>query len=45
MERLAHELNDSRLNISQALNMMESQQLVILHRGCIEIPAFERLIM
>lgn len=45
MERLAHELNDSRLNISKALNMMESQGLVVLHRGSIDIPAFERLIM
>lgn len=45
MERLAHELNDSRLDISKALNTMERQGLIILRRGCIEIPAFERLIM
>lgn len=45
MERLAHELNDSRLDVSKALNKMESENLVILHRGLIEIPAFELLIM
>ena len=45
MERLAHELNDSRLDVSKALNKMESENLVILHRGLVEIPAFELLIM
>ncbi|MBP5454968.1 MAG: Crp/Fnr family transcriptional regulator, partial [Paludibacteraceae bacterium] len=45
MERLAHEMNDSRLDVSRALNKMEQDNLVILHRGMIEIPAFELLIM
>lgn len=45
MERLAHEMNDSRLDISRALNKMEREKLLILHRGLIEIPAFEQLIM
>ena len=44
MTRLAHELNDSRLDISRALNAMQEAGLVALHRGCIEIPALERLI-
>jgi CRP-like cAMP-binding protein len=45
MERLAHEMNDSRLDVSRALNKMERENLVILHRGLIEIPSFELLIM
>lgn len=45
MERLAHEMNDSRLDVSRALNKMEQDNLVVLHRGMIEIPAFELLIM
>lgn len=45
MERLAHEMNDSRLDVSRALNKMAQENLVILHRGMIEIPAFELLIM
>ena len=44
MTRLAHELNDSRLDISRALNAMQDAGLLALHRGCIEIPALERLI-
>lgn len=45
METLAQELNDSRLNVSRVLNEMERQQLVVLHRGRIEIPLIERLLM
>lgn len=45
MERLAHEMNDSRLDVSRALNRMEREKLIVLHRGMIEIPAFELLIM
>lgn len=43
MTRLAHELNDSRLNISRALNAMQEVGLLVLHRERIEIPALERL--
>lgn len=38
MTRLAEELNDSRLDISVALHEMQDQGLVVLKRGCIEIP-------
>jgi CRP-like cAMP-binding protein len=43
MNRLAGELNDSRLHISQALNSLADQGLMILSRGKIEIPAVEQL--
>ena len=43
MERLAEEVNDSRLNISHALNAMQAEGLLQLHRGRIEIPQLERL--
>ena len=45
MERLAGELNDSRLNVSRALNAMKRQGLLQLHRGRIEVPSLERLLM
>ena len=45
MNQLAAELNDSRLDISRALNDMQSQGLLTLHRGRIEIPMLERLLM
>lgn len=45
MTRLADELNDSRLEISRALNHMQAQGLVQLRRGVISIPAMEKLIM
>lgn len=45
MNRLAQELNDSRLDISRALNQMQADQLLTLHRGRIEIPSLERLLM
>lgn len=44
MTRLAEELNDSRLDISRALNEMQTDGLIRLHRGVIEIPSLERLI-
>ncbi|MGI6242848.1 MAG: Crp/Fnr family transcriptional regulator [Prevotella sp.] len=43
MDRLAEELNDSRLHISQVLNEMAARKMVILSRGKIEIPSIERL--
>jgi len=45
MNQLAAELNDSRLDISRALNDMQSRGLLTLHRGRIEIPMLERLLM
>ena len=44
MERLAEELNDSRLNISRTLNAMQAEGLLELHRGRIEIAQLERLL-
>ena len=44
MERLAEELNDSRLNISHTLNAMQAEGLLELHRGRIEIAQLERLL-
>ena len=44
MERLAEELNDSRLNISRTLNAMQADGLLELHRGRIEIAQLERLL-
>ena len=45
MNQLAGELNDSRLNVSKVLNEMEREHLIILHRGRIEIPLLERVLM
>ena len=45
MTRLAGELNDSRLDVSRALNEMQADGLIVLHRGRIEIPQMERLAM
>ena len=45
MERLARELNDSRLDVSRALNAMQADGLLVLHRGRIEVPSLERLFM
>lgn len=45
MERLAHEVNDNRLHVSQALNAMQTDGLLTLHRGRIEVPSLERLFM
>lgn len=45
MLQIAQELNDSRLDISNALNQMQADQMITLHRGRIEIPMLERLLM
>ena len=45
MRRLASEVNDSRLNVSEQLNAMQAEGLLQLHRGRIVIPSLERLIM
>lgn len=45
MRQLADLLNDSRLDISIALNKMQEDGLLTLHRGRIEIPMIERLLM
>lgn len=45
MRQLAHEVNDSRLDVSVALNHMQQQGLIILKRGSIDIPYFEKLLM
>ncbi|MBR1469902.1 MAG: Crp/Fnr family transcriptional regulator [Prevotella sp.] len=44
MTRLAQELNDSRINISRALNRLQDDGMLSLGRGKIEIPALERLL-
>lgn len=45
MQQLADNLNDSRLDVSIALNQMKAEGLLTLHRGRIEIPMIERLLM
>lgn len=45
MTQLAAELNDSRLDISHALNDMQDNGMITLHRGRIQIPMLERLLM
>lgn len=45
MQQMAKELNDSRLDISVTLNKMQAEGLLTLHRGRIEIPMLERLLM
>ena len=45
MRRLADEVGDSRLDVSRTLNQMQSDGLLTLHRGRIEIPMIERLLM
>jgi CRP-like cAMP-binding protein len=45
MNRLADELNDSRLNVSRVLNALQHEKKVILHRGRVEIPLLEHLLM
>lgn len=45
MKRLATEMNDSRLDVSRALNDMQDEGLLTLHRGRIEVPSLERLFM
>ncbi len=45
MNRLAQEVNDSRLDVSKALNEMQEEGLLELYRGRIHIPALEKLLM
>lgn len=45
MKQIADELNDSRIDVSRALNQMQAEGLLTLHRGRIEIPMLERLLM
>lgn len=45
MNQLAQEVNDSRLDVSRVLNAMQTEGLLHLHRGVIEIPLLERLLM
>lgn len=44
MTRIAEELNDSRLDISRALNKLQDKGLLTLQRGRIHIEAMENLI-
>lgn len=44
MNRLAQELNDSRIDVSRALNSLQADGLLKLSRGCIHVPALEMLI-
>lgn len=44
MTRIADEVNDSRLDVSRALNHLEKEELLELHRGRVAIPALEKLI-
>ena len=45
MTQIAQELNDSRLDVSRELNLLQADGLITLHRGRIEIPMLERLLM
>lgn len=45
METLAAELNDSRLDVSRALNVMQRRGLLRLCRARIEVPAMQDLIV
>ena len=45
MTRLADEVGDSRLDVSRALNQLQRDGLLRLHRGRIEVPQMERLLM
>lgn len=44
MERLAHEIGESRLNVSKELKRMKNENLISLHRCEITIPALEKII-
>lgn len=44
MTQLAAEVGDSRLDVSRALNSLQDDGLLRLHRGIIEVPQLERLI-
>lgn len=43
METLAHEISESRLNVSRELNRLHNEGLISITRGIIFIPALERL--
>ena len=45
MTQLAAEVGDSRLDVSRALNRLQDAGLLTLHRGRIEVPQMERLII
>ena len=45
MTQLAQEVGDSRLDVSRVLNAMQSEGLLHLRRGIIEISSLERLLM
>ncbi len=45
MQQLAEEVNDSRLNVSRALNQLQRNGLLELHRGRVVVPQLERLVM
>ena len=45
MNQLALEVGDSRLDVSHVLNAMQTDGLLHLRRGIIEIPSLERLLM
>jgi len=45
MNQLALILNDSRIDVSRVLNQLQDEQLLTLHRGRIEIPSLEHLLM
>lgn len=44
MQQLAVMIGESRLNVSHALHSMEQEGLIMMSRGRIEIPAFQKLI-
>jgi len=44
MDRLAREINESRLNVSRELNDMDKEGLIRLCRGEFHIPALEKLL-
>ena len=45
MQQLADNLNDSRLDVSKELNQLQEEGMLTLHRGRIDIPMIERLLM
>ncbi|MCD8203358.1 MAG: Crp/Fnr family transcriptional regulator [Prevotella sp.] len=44
MERLGHEIGESRLNVSHELNAMHEEGIIELRRSEIHVPALEKLI-
>lgn len=45
MVRLAQELGCKRIDVSKVLNELQDERLLALHRGCIEVPLLEHLLM